>query len=420
MEMLQTILTSNNAAMLTGMQTMSNINATAMQGQGTQVTSTKLTPGDMLCLQAAAGHADAQDLVLSEVFDMANGDEGKDGKHFFKALKKILATPKGVENLKIHLTANLGNDLRKLNLSHNGVLIPQAMDRGMTPFAVLVKEDRATQVLDLEEDIFGEATSHTVPEVREHRSRERLVLPQSYADMKKALTNYEYLLSKAIGGNCVHWNKVKKIKATWAKMEGVFGKVTTFHCVHLLWAIHDDAREFFQDCSTWGTGEVLPESKLLMTCMHLANQRIQPMLTCEYQEILNLHGSGITTPFPPTDLSNEIMISDSHYQQPLNPSNNKKPTINKDIPALCKPTVGRLRSKYPQVSFAALVASGAEGCSFVGLKVGGSGTCIDFALLGKCTTPNCGYKHIKVQPGAKRAAQLNTILEEGMKRLGGN
>ena len=58
-------------------------------------------------------------------------------------------------------------------------------------------------------------------------------------------------------------------------------KVTQSLCLHLLWRIHHDARQFFMACESWENGEILRTSQLGLTLRHLVdNCAIQLMLTC--------------------------------------------------------------------------------------------------------------------------------------------
>ena len=135
------ILRENNKIMMEQMQGFANLNAQALQSQGVMGTSTKLTPADRKTLQAAAGCEVAVDFSLSEVYQAADGAEGKNDEKFFNALCGIF-TPEASRQPQpcVHTTENLSKDLRKLNLAQRNSLVVESLARGLMIFAVLHKE----------------------------------------------------------------------------------------------------------------------------------------------------------------------------------------------------------------------------------------------------------------------------------------
>ena len=84
------ILRENNKLMMEQMQGFATLNAQALQSQGVESAATKLTPADKRTLQAAAGFEVETDFALSEVYQAADGAEGKSDEKFFNALCGIL------------------------------------------------------------------------------------------------------------------------------------------------------------------------------------------------------------------------------------------------------------------------------------------------------------------------------------------
>ena len=100
--------------------------------------------------------------------------------------------------------------------------------------------------------IYRSATYHTMEDVERHEIEFTLCLPNDYRSCRMALVNYEFVLEKIIGGQCPHWEWVQKIRDVWIDKEKELEPVvTTWHCVHLLRAIHHDVRTFFWNCVSW-------------------------------------------------------------------------------------------------------------------------------------------------------------------------
>ena len=58
-------------------------------------------------------------------------------------------------------------------------------------------------------------------------------------------------------------------------------RLTSTLILHLMWRIHQDARQFFLACEGWDEGESLPRSLLNLTVRHLVKDcHIQTMLSC--------------------------------------------------------------------------------------------------------------------------------------------
>ena len=115
-------------ANVNNMTRLNNANVQALQSQGVATVSNKLTQRDKTTLQAAAGVEDKDDFSLSTVYQALTGEEGKAEERFQRELVNIFS--KG-EDIRIHVTATLTKDLRKLNLCENGSKLVSSMHRGL-------------------------------------------------------------------------------------------------------------------------------------------------------------------------------------------------------------------------------------------------------------------------------------------------
>jgi hypothetical protein len=300
--------------------------------------------------------------------------------------------------------------LRKLNLAQRNSLVVESLARGLTIFAVLNKEHAQMDQEDNQRMIFRAATFHTMEDIERHEIDFALCLPNDYRSCKMALINYEFVLEKTIGGRCPHWEWVQKIRDVWIEKEKELEPVvTTWHCVHLLWAIHHDARTFFWNCVSWRQGPV-PDSQLRFTWMNLMNSQIIAQIHCPYKAILEKFGSAAEPEMASLGVPAQRTSS-------ANTGAQSKPRKNTKIPDGARDIVKRLRAKCSKVSFAMLNATGADGCNFKGLRVGAPGTCIDFALLGYCENEGCKYKHMVAKPNDARIETVTKHLENGLAAL---
>jgi len=412
-EVMLEFMRENNKMLIQHMQGVQTMQTQALQSQGVGSTSTKLTAATKKMLQAAAGFEVETDFTLSEVYQQADGAEGKNDETFFNALVSVFAPPKGRSpQPRLHVTDTLSKDVRKGNLAHRNSLVVESLARGISPFAVLFKEYAQRDKEDQRRELYNTATHHSVDDVERRAVEFTLCLPNNYSSCKRALVNYEYLLEKTIGGRCPHLEWVKKIVTAWTDKEDALEPVvTSWHCVHLLWALHYDARQFFWECVSWAGGPV-PESHLRWTWSNLMNVTIAPQIHCPYQEIMDKYGNAevheaLTTP----------PLGARGGADRASTGTGTKPKRNAKIPDGVRDIVKKLRAKIPNISFAKLQQTQADGCNFRGLRLGRNNTCIDYALLGLCDNEECRWLHVVAKPNADKTATLVQNLENGLSAL---
>ncbi len=201
------------------------------------------------------------------------------------------------------------------------------------------------------------------------------------------------------GHSCRHLIQITAIKDRLELHEhDLEMKITKPLCLHLLWQIHFDARQFFTVCERWVAGNPIPRSALAGKVSRLVDDcAIVECLTCPVSAFLGstpTSKSGVTAPTTRAGQAN-------------------KPTTNASIPALCRPSVDLFNTQYPTMSFLSLIKRG--GLKYSDLQVGGKGDCSSFGLLGRCA--GCTYNHVVCTGLAERQASINVALKAAMVAL---
>ena len=87
--------------------------------------------------------------------------------------------------------------------------------------------------------------------------------PTTLQGLTFVLNNYSRLLEVLFGSDCPHLDYVVQLRDGLIQHERVLeGSITPTLMIHLLWKVHQDARQFFTLCERWEVGESLPRSHL--------------------------------------------------------------------------------------------------------------------------------------------------------------
>mgnify|MGYP006187555579 CR=1 FL=1 len=174
-------------------------------------------------------------------------------------------------------------------------------------------------------------------------------------------------------------------------------RLTTRLIVHLLWRIHQDARQFFLACEGWDDGEMLPHSTLDSTVLRLVNDcSIELSITCPEAQFLGT----------PAKVPGAKVPATTTPRRPSGP----QPTVNASIPPGCQKVVAAFNKLYPSMTILELCTRGKV--RFGNLKVGKDGACVNFGLLGRC--PGCNYRHEVCTVSDSRQAAIAKVLEGAM------
>ena len=361
----------------------------------------KLTQARKSVLQACTGEGDSATFVLPPVF-LAMTTDGGTTDALSLTLRRLLQ-PDGLNarhRTQLYVTPQLVQTVKTFNFSASGDKSFAGSSRGITVFAVPWRTHESMTEEAAEEECYQQSTHKTVADVRKHTAGTKVDIPSDLLGLSRLCNNYCKLLEVLFGPRCPHLTHVTAIRDGLELHEhDLEMKITKTLCLHLLWRIHFDARQFFTACERWAPGAPVPQSSLGGTVLRLVEDcSITECLTCPVGAFMGSTGtsrSGGTTPSTRTAQAT-------------------KPTTNPSIPAICRPTVDLFNSQYPTMSFMSLIKKG--GLKYSDLQVGGKGDCSSFGLLGRCGG-GCTYNHVVCTVSAERQAAINVALKAAMVAL---
>ena len=206
--------------------------------------------------------------------------------------------------------------------------------------------------------------------------------------------NYSLLLEVLFGPHCPHYIQVRNSRDGLEDNENDLEmRITKPLCLHLLWRVHHNARQFFLTCEQWEPRDPLPQSNLNAVVRRLIDDCcIDMSLTCPVMAFLGADPTSKPKSTPPGNANAT--------------SGHAKPSINTAIPPGCKKSVDAFNASYPMMSLTDLLKLG--GVPFSALKVGGRGDCTSFGLLGRCS--GCSYNHVVCSPSPERQATISEAI----------
>ena len=87
--------------------------------------------------------------------------------------------------------------------------------------------------------------------------------PTTLQGLVRVLTNYSRLLEVIIGCNRPHLIFVLQLRDGLDLHEQVLeSRVIPTLMINLLWKVHQDSQQFFDQCEKWESGKLLPHSNL--------------------------------------------------------------------------------------------------------------------------------------------------------------
>lgn len=300
---------------------------------------------------------------------------------------------------QLYVTPQLVQTVKTFNFSASGDKSFAGSSRGITIFAVPWRSHESMTEEATEEDCYQQSTHKTVADVRKHTAGTRVVIPSDLLGLSRLCNNYIKLLRVLFGNGCPHLVQVVAVQDGLELHEHDLElKLTKSLCLHLLWRIHFDARQFFTACERWAPESPIPRSALGGTVARLVDD-------CSIAECLTCPVAAFLGP--------ALVPKNAGSAQSLRAGQAAKPTQNASIPPLCKPTVDLFNAQYPTMSFLQLIKQG--GLQYSDLRVGGKGDCSSFGLLGRCS--GCTYNHAVCTVSAERQASINVALKAAMVAL---
>jgi hypothetical protein len=348
-------------------------------------------------IQAACSLTDAQWLTdLPELYPRML-EEGRTSARV-KALLEDVFQPDDIYSLSavhIHVTADLAKDIKELNFGYNNDLTYDNCHRGISPFAMIGVSMATASKRRRHEDRFSRTSTLTLAEVAMAETTPDAI-PSGYHGMINLLKRYVELLRLVVGPRCGHYELVLRITAEINARQHIFEALTARQIASLLWQIFMDARRFFSTgIDIRGN---LPQTLLRTAYNDVAAGIVQAHLNTPYAQLL---GQDAGEPSEGTDEPR-----DDGRVAP------RESRTFRHVPPSIRTALRGVRSKYPAITIAELMAAHDPPLTYAQVKLGPNGSCLDFLCFGTCKSAHCSYKH-----GATSAIQA-TRAEMVAPRLG--
>jgi hypothetical protein len=330
-------------------------------------------------IQAACSLTDAQWLTdLPELYPRML-EEGRTTARV-KALLEDIFQPDDIYSLSavhIQVTADLAKDIKELNLGYNNDLTYDNCHRGISPFSMIGVSMATASKRRRHEDRFSRTSSLTLTEVAQSETVPDAV-PSDYYGMLNLLKRYVELLRLVLGPRCGHYEMVLRITAELNARQHIFEALTAHQIASLLWQIFMDARRFLS--TSIDVRGNLPQTLLRTTYNEVAAGIVQAHLNAPYAQLL---GQDAGEPSGGLDITNEASSALPRGES----------RIFRHIPPSIKAVLRGVKSKYPAVTIAEIMAAHDPPLSYGQVKLGPNGSCLDYLCFGACKNPRCSYKH---------------------------
>lgn len=203
-------------------------------------------------------------------------------------------------------------------------------------------------------------------------------LPTEYHGFVNLLRQY-FKLVRHLAEECSgHLVEIMQITAELNLRQFVFEALKADQVALRLWQFFMDARRF---CSTGiDTRGNLPQSLLRTTYNVVAVGIMQAHLNVPYAQLMGNDPSEESSGYPEMHSTGGAMPSPG-------------PRTFHHVPASIKAILRGVRSKYPLVMIAELMAAHLPALQYTQVKPGPSGLCLDYLCFGMCKSNGCPYKH---------------------------
>jgi hypothetical protein len=202
------------------------------------------------------------------------------------------------------------------------------------------------------------------------------LIPTEYHGMVNLLRCYTAFLHHLVGDRLGHYVEVRPITAELNSHQHIFEALDARQIASLLRQIFMDARCFFS-AGIEVRGNV-PQSLLRTTYNKVAAGIVQAHLNVPHTELLGQDSS------------------ESSYSPDTGSTRGRAPSESRTfrhVPAVIKTILRGARSKYPALTMAELMAAHDPPLQYAQIKLGPSGSCLDFLCFGSCKNSRCSYKH---------------------------
>jgi hypothetical protein len=329
-------------------------------------------------IQAACGLTDAQwDTDLPDLY-IRMLEEGRTTTRI-KALLEDIFRPAdlfSLESVQLSATDDMAKDIKNLNFGHNNDLSYESSHRGISPFAVIGVSMATASRRRRQADRFTRTSNLTLAEVTMADTNPDPI-PTDYHGTVNLLRRYTMFLQHTIGHRSAHYVEVRRITAELNNHQQMFETLDARQIASLLWQIFIDSRRFFSaGIDIRGN---LPQSLLRTTYNEIAAGIVQAHLNVPYGDLLG-QDSGESSYSPETGAVGGQTSSTASR-------------TFRHVPTAIKAILRGVRSKYPSVTIAELMAAHSPPLQYAQIKLGPSGSCMDFLCFGSCKNSRCSYKH---------------------------
>jgi hypothetical protein len=296
-----------------------------------------------------------------------------------KALLGDIFQPDDIYSLSavhIHVTADLAKDVKELNFGYDNDLTYDNCHRGLSPFAMIGVSMATASKRRRHEDRFTRTSTLTLAEVASAETTPDAI-PSEYHGMINLLKRYVELLRLVVGPRCGHYELVLRITAEFNARQHIFEALTARQIASLLWQVFMDARRFFST-GIDGRGN-LPQTLLRTTYNEVAAGIVPAHLNAPYAQLLG------------QDAGEPSEGNDGPLDTGTAPTRESR--TFRHVPASIKTALRGVRSKFPAVTIAELMAAHDPPLTYAQVKLGPNGSCLDFLCFGACKNPRCSYKH---------------------------
>jgi hypothetical protein len=140
---------------------------------------------------------------------------------------------------------NGGQTTLLYDIAANGDKTHSGCTKGITPFGTPWRWVEAMNEDTAEEGYFADSTLKLLADLRKHATCAKVELPRDHLGLVRVLNNYTRMLEVLFGDECDHLVHVRAIRDGLEDNEtDLESKITQSLCLHLLWRIHHDARQF--------------------------------------------------------------------------------------------------------------------------------------------------------------------------------
>ena len=354
----------------------------------------KLTTMKKRILQACSGHGDTPQFAPAQVYvDMEV--EGSTSEAVGRILRSLLQPrTRSINKPNVFVTPQLMQTVKSMNFSANGDKTYAGCTKGITIFATPWRSIEAMNEDALDDACFEASTHKSVADVRKHIAGIKVEVPSDLMMLIRMFNNYIKLLEVLFGSTCPHLAHVMALRDGLEENESdLESRMSKTLCLHLLWRVHQDARNFFMACERWDPSEPIPTSTLSGTVRRLADDCcIDVAMTCPVAAFLGADPSK-----PKAKAAGDARPA----------KGGRQPTFNPSIPPGCKKAVDAFNALYPTMPLSVMIKKG--NISLRDVTVGGKGDCSSFGLLGRCVA-TCQYNHVACTVPADRQATISAAI----------